>query len=102
MIAFVIKYSRVSPNLVSKPLCFLMNRSFNEVIFLHIWKLANVNPIFKKGDISRTCNYRPVALLIYIGKLQELQEMIVFFNLYSFILDNDLLYKSQSGFLPHH
>ena len=34
-----------------------------------------------------------------IGKLQE---RIVFKNLYNFLLDNNLLYKYQSGFLPHH
>ena len=56
---------------VSKPLCILMNRSFDEGIFPDTWKLANVIPIFKKGDKSQPCNYRPVALLSCIGKLQE-------------------------------
>ena len=84
---------------VSKPLCILMNRSFSEGIFPDTWKLANVIPIFKKGDKSQTSNYRPVALLSCIGKLQE---RIVFKKLYNFFLDNNLLYKYQSGFLPHH
>ena len=56
---------------VSEPLCILMNRSFDEGIFPDTWKLANVIPIFKKGDKSQPCNYRPVALLSCIGKLQE-------------------------------
>ena len=56
---------------VSKPLCILMNRSFEEGIFPDIWKFANVIPIFKKGDKSQPSNYRPVALLCFIGKLQE-------------------------------
>ena len=84
---------------VSKPLYILMNRSFSEGIFPDTWKLANVIPIFKKGDKSQPSNYRPVALLSCIGKLQE---RIVFKNLYNFLLDNNLLYKYQSGFLPHH
>ena len=84
---------------VSKPLCILMNRSFEEGIFPDIWKIANVIPIFKKGDKSQPSNYRPVALLSCIGKLQE---RIVFKNMYNFLLDNNLLYKYQSGFLPHH
>ena len=83
---------------VSKPLCILMNRSFEEGIFPDIWKIANVIPIFKKGDKSQPSNYRPVALLSCIGKLQE---RIVFKNMYNFLLDNNLLYKYQSGFLPH-
>ena len=31
-----------------------------------------------------------------------MQERIVFKKLYNFLLDNNLLYKYQSGFLPHH
>ena len=84
---------------VSKPLCILMNRSFEEGRFFpDIWKIANVIPIFKKVDKSQLSNYRPVALLSCIGKLQE---RIVFKNMYNFLLDNNLLYKYQSGFLPH-
>ena len=84
---------------VSKPLCILMNRSFHEGIFPDIWKLANVFPIFKKGDKWEPSNHRPVALLSCIGKLKE---RIVFKNMYNFLIDNNLLYKYQSGFLPHH
>ena len=76
-----------------------MNRSFHEGIFPDIRKLANVIPIFKKGDRSEPSNYRPVALLGCIGKLQE---RIVFKNMYNFLIDANLLYKYQSGFLPHH
>ena len=84
---------------VSKPLCSLMNRSFHEGIFSDIWKLANVIPIFKKGDKPEPSNYRPVALLSCIGKIQD---WIVFKNLYIFLIDNNLLYKYQTGFLPYH
>ena len=87
------------PKSVSKPLCILMNRSFSEGIFPYTWKLANVIPIFKKGHNSHPSNYRSVALLSCIGKLQE---RLVFKILYNFLLDNNLLYKYQSGFLPHH
>ena len=84
---------------ISKPLSILMNRSFNEGIFPEAWKVANVIPIFKKGDKSLPSNYRPVALLSCLGKQQD---RIVFKNLYNFLIDNSLLYKYQSGFLPHH
>ena len=80
---------------ISKPLCILMNRSFDEGIFPDTWKLSNVIPIFKKADKSQPCNYRPVALLSCIGKLQE---RIVFKDMYNFLIENNLLYKYQSGF----
>ena len=84
---------------VSQPLYILMNRSSSEGIFPDTWKLANVIPIFKKGDKSQPSNYRPAALLSCIGKFQE---RIVFENLHNFLLDNNLLYKYQSDFLPRH
>ena len=76
-----------------------MNRSFEEGIFPDIWKSADVIPILKKGDKSQPSNYRPFALLSCIGKLQE---RIVFKKHVYFLLDNNLLYKYQSGFLSHH
>ena len=52
-----------------------------------------------KGDKSQPSNYRPVALLSCIGKLQK---RMVFKNMYNFLIDNNLLYKYQSGFSAHH
>ena len=75
-----------------------MNRSFDEGIFPDVWKIANIIPIFLKGDKSLPSNYRPVALLSCLGKLQE---RLVFKNLYNYFIDNNLLYKYQAGFLPH-
>ena len=52
-----------------------------------------------KGDKFLPSNYRHVTLLNCLGKLRE---RIVFKNLYTYFIDNNLLYKSQSRFLPHH
>ena len=35
------------------------------------WSLANICPLFKKGDRSFACNYRPVSLTCIPGKLLE-------------------------------
>ena len=56
-------------------------------------------PLFKKGDKSLTGNYRPVSLTSNVGKSFE---RIVFKHLYDHIIENNLLYKYQSGFLPGH
>ena len=50
-----------------------------------MWKLANVTPIFKKGDKQLIENYRPISLLSVCGKFLKL---------------NDLITKNQSGFRP--
>ena len=35
------------------------------------WKMAHVVPIFKKGDKSKSSNYRPVSLTSICSKLME-------------------------------
>ena len=57
---------------VSNPLCSLMTRSYDEGIVTDNWKLANVIPIFKKGDRYQLSNYRQVAHLSYSKKLQKM------------------------------
>ena len=78
-----------------------MNRSFEEEIFPDIWKIANVIPIFKKGDNSQPSNYRPVALLNCIGKLQErivLKTCIIFYLTIIFYVSIWLLTSPVNSF----
>lgn len=86
-------------NPISKPLAILFNRSIMESFFPNSWKEANIIPISKKGDKTSVSNYRPVSLLSCCGKLFE---RVVFKHMYNFFLENNLLYKYQSGFLPNH
>ena len=65
----------------------------------YIWKTSGLVPIPKKGNKSSPSNYRPIALLSNVSKIQE---RIAFKNLYNHLLTNNLLYKYQSGFLPQH
>ena len=84
---------------IVKPLCLLFNRSLRDCLFPDSWKIANVLPLFKKGDPSELSNYRPVSLLSCVGKIME---RIVFKYLYNYFHSNNLFYKYQAGFLPGH
>ena len=66
-------------------------------IYPDIWKLANVTPIFKKGDKQLITNYRPISLLPICGKILE---KLIFNQLYSYLHKNNLITKNQSGFRP--
>ena len=61
------------------------------------WKLADVTPIFKKGDKQLIKNYRPISLLLICSKIFE---KIIFKNLYSYLNTNNLLTTNQSDFRP--
>ena len=82
---------------ISKPLCILFNLSLETKCFPECWKIANVIPLYKKGEASSPNNYRPVSLLSCISKVME---RIMFKHMHNFLHDRNLLNKYQSGFQP--
>ena len=55
----------------SKTLNDIINLSYNQGVFPNLIKIANVNPIHKKGDKLDCNNYRPISLLSNISKIYE-------------------------------
>ncbi|MEO1917916.1 MAG: reverse transcriptase family protein, partial [Candidatus Thioglobus sp.] len=84
-------------NSVVLPLKIIFQNILVTSTYPDLWKLANVTPIFKKGDKQLIKNYRPISLLPICGKIFE---KIVFNNLYSYLNVNNLITKNQSGFRP--
>jgi hypothetical protein len=83
---------------ISSPLSHIFNISLREGVFPQKLKLCRVIPIFKAGNALDCDNYRPISLLCSISKVLE---KIVAQKLISHLLDNDLLYAHQYGFLPN-
>ena len=84
-------------NSVVLPLKIIFQNILMTSIYPDMWKLANVTPIFKKGDKQLIKNYRPISLPPICGKIFE---KIIFNNLYSYLNTNNLITKNQSGFRP--
>ena len=82
---------------VSLPLQIIFRNILYTSIYPDMWKLANVTPIFKKGDKQLIKNYRPISLLPICGKILE---KLIFNELYSYLNTNNLITKKQSGFRP--
>ena len=82
---------------VGTPLKLIFENILISSSYPDVWKLANVNPIFKKGDKPSIVNYRPISLLPICGKGFE---KIIFDNLYSYLNLNNLITINQSGFRP--
>ena len=59
------------------------------------WRLANIAPIFKKGDRSKPSNYRPVSLTSIISKTLE---HIVVSQVMNHLDKNSILTDAQHGF----
>jgi hypothetical protein len=61
------------------------------------WKTASVTPIFKKGTKGDPGNYRPVSLTSVPCKILE---SIIKDRVMNHLLVNNLVRKSQHGFMP--
>ena len=53
------------------PLAEIFNSSLKEGVVPLDWRLANVTPIFKKGQTCDPGNYRPISLTCVLCKLME-------------------------------
>ena len=76
-------------------LCKIFNKSLSEGVVPEEFKLANITPIFKKGDKSDPSNYRPISLTSVIGKLLE---SVIRDRIVEHLEKNNLIKDSQHGF----
>src|SRR5271170_2425313 len=81
--------------IICSPLHLLFNRIIQTNIFPQSLKTAMVIPLFKVGDKTCMNNYRPISILPIFGKIFE---KIIFSQLSTYFLSNDLIAKQQFGF----
>lgn len=79
-----------------KPLLNIFRKSLASGIVPRDWKRANVTAIFKKGDKSQPCNYRPVSLTSQVCKVME---SIIRDEMIEHIKKHDLIRETQHGFI---
>ena len=91
------KLLKEGATVLSPHLSTLFNKSIELCLFPSDWKLANIIPVYKKGDRTNATNYRPISLLSCLGKVFE---KCVFKHLYNFLKTMDIITKAQSGFTP--
>jgi len=82
---------------IANPITFLANQMFSTAIFPKICKLSILTPIFKKGNIDKPENYRPIAGLHNLSKIFE---RLMLNRITNFASINNLLPDCQYGFRP--
>ena len=90
------KFLKLCSNSLSYPFKLLFDKSLNEGCIPSEWKVAEVRPIFKKGDKSNPGNYRPVSLTSVICKMFE---KFIKQSLSDHLITNNILSKEQFGFV---
>ena len=78
---------------IAEPLSIIFKNCIQKGIFPKKWKMANVTPIHKKESKNLVKNYRPISLLPLFSKLFE---KIIFNDLYSYLISNNLISKKQA------
>ena len=77
----------------------IFNLSLQTGIYPNDWKLAKVSPIFKDGIRTECGNYRQISVISIIAKLFE---KLVCNQLKTYMMNNNLITKNQSGFREQH
>ena len=83
------------------PLTLIINQMLQTGIHVYpnTFKITKVIPIFKKDDPSLLTNYRPISLRPTLSKIFE---CVVFTQLFSFFITNNILCEQQYGFRAEH
>ena len=80
---------------LTKPICDIINLSIKLSTFPDKFKIAKLIPLFKKGSNTDPKNYRPISLLPLLSKLIE---KAIHTQTQKYLDKHSLLYKFQSGF----
>ena len=86
--------ARVLKDAILPALTHIMNSSFSSNTFAKVWKIAEVTPILKSGDIEDPSICRPISLLPILSKVSE---RLAHGQLTKFLTENEKLSKTQSG-----
>ena len=76
-------------------LCHIINLSFSTGVFPRRLK-SFIKAIYKKGEIDKAKNYRPISCLLFIGKVFK---KVMFWRLISFFEKYSIITDMQNGFI---
>jgi hypothetical protein len=80
---------------ISSPLTHVCNLMISTGLFPTRLKFAGIRPLYKKGEIANTSNYRSISLLTSFTKIFE---KIIFTRLIYHLIHNHILVDEQFGF----
>ncbi|CAB4031005.1 Hypothetical predicted protein [Paramuricea clavata] len=84
---------------ITESLLEVFNLSLRTGIFPDDWKFAKVTPIYKSENKTLCENYRPISVISNIAKIFE---KLVCRQLNTFLDNNNIIVKNQSGFRRSH
>ena len=89
------KFVKFAKTIISPRISNLFNACITEGIYPTSFKVAEIKPIYKRGDPNKATNYRPISLLSNFDKIFE---KLLYNRLISYIEKFELLNEHQFGF----
>jgi hypothetical protein len=89
------KFLKDGSRFLAPPITHIINLTLHHGKIPQDIKDARVVPLYKKSDKTEPGNYRPVSVLTIVSKILE---RAVYDQVESYLKNNNLLYKLQSGF----
>ena len=89
------RFLKDGAEVLAKPITQMCNLSIKFSIFPIKCQIAKLKPLFKKGLTTLPKNYRPTSLLSIISKIIE---KVIHDQTQTFLNENKILFKFQSGF----
>lgn len=94
-----IKVVKLCAQQIAEPLAHIINECFSEGTFPSFLKLSKIIPLYKKGDRTKICNYRPIAILSVFSKIFE---KLLAKRIKNFLESCNILSPNQHGFREQH
>ena len=63
---------KVTSEFIAHPLALIYYSSFVNGVFLDIWKLVRVTPIYKSGPKTDVDNHRPISVISVFSRMLEM------------------------------
>ena len=73
----------------------MFNVCLSEGTYPDLLKIAEVIPIFKKGEHNKMTNYRPISLL---SKFNKIFDKLLYIRIYSYLTRFNVISDHQFGF----
>ena len=93
------KFLRDGTEVLALPLRNIISLSIKLSTFPGKFKIANLNPVFKKGARTDPKNWQPISLLPLLSKITEKS---IYFSIEDKLNEKKLIYVYQSGFRTNH
>ena len=89
------RFLKVGADVLAKPITQICNLSIKFSIFPIKCQITKLKPLFKKGSATLPKNYLPKSLL---PKISKIIEKLIHDQTQTFLNENKILFKFQSGF----